>query len=100
MLKGLLAIVCVVVLPACAVVIDSSAAAPIMNTRGQEAPYGFEGSGPIMKFALVGERQWTDRVSGYCEIAHISNLKSGWPYNDEPESHIDKMGCGFRFRIY
>jgi hypothetical protein len=84
----------------CAVVVDTSAAVPILNTRDQPAPYGFAGSGPVVRFALVAERQLSDAITGYCELSDTSNLGSGWPVNNEPEGYIHGIGCGVRIRIF
>jgi hypothetical protein len=94
--KGLLAAFAAVFIHGCAVVADTSASAPVGNTRNG----GFDGRGAVMRFAVVAERHYTDRVSGYCEVWHASNMDSGWPFNNEPESFIDAAGCGVRVRIF
>lgn len=91
---------CLVLLSGCGVFVDMSAGAPVIGTRDREPPYGFAGEGAIVTMALVAERDYSDRLAGYCSFLHVSNSHSGWPFNDVPESSLNSVGCGFKFRLW
>lgn len=86
---------CLVLLSGCGVLVESSAGHPFANTRD-----GFYGDGPIIHMAVIADYQYTSALTGFCEYRHVSNLLSGWPVNDENESEVNSVGCGFRLRFF
>lgn len=77
---------------------DVSAGAAFMGTRDtDETP--FVGEGPIVRMAVGLERDYSDRLTGYCEYQHLSNLLSGRPFNDHEETTVNTAGCGVRYKF-
>lgn len=54
------------------------------------------GNGPVIMF---GVRQEITPAT-YCEYQHISQLKHGWPFNDDQETTFDLVGCGVSFDLW
>lgn len=49
----------------------------------------WQGQGPIVDMAVRREGERT-----FCEYRHTSNLGSGWPFNDDDETTLDRVTCG------
>ncbi len=75
--------------------IDSGMYAPVGNTRSE----GFDGDGLIFKLEVGSHKQWTPTLSGYCSWLHVSNVRSGPPFNNNEESFIQSFGCGGKWVI-
>ena len=97
-LIGLLLLVMVTGCVAPVPYVDVSAGAPFMGTRDtDETP--FVGEGPIVRIAVGLERDYTERLKGYCEYQHLLNLLSGRPFNDDEETTVNTAGCGLRYKF-
>jgi hypothetical protein len=71
---------------------------------GAYQPHGstrdvFPGDGGIAKFQIRNERALTKSITGYCELMHVSNYGSGWPFNDRDEAWVDAHGCGINIKL-
>jgi len=53
----------------------------------------WEGDPPLVRVAA--RQEWNN---GFCEVAHTSNLGSGWPANGDAESYLDTITCGIRIK--
>ena len=53
----------------------------------------WHGRGPVVDVALRREAEHT-----FCEYRHTSNLGSGWPFNDDEETTLDRVTCGVILR--
>ena len=53
----------------------------------------WKGSGPIVDIAFRREGE-----SKFCEYRHTSNLLSGWPFNGDDETTLDRVTCGVILR--
>lgn len=52
----------------------------------------WKGSGPIVDMAVRRESDHT-----FCEYRHTSSLGSGWPFNGDEETTLDRVTCGVIF---
>lgn len=59
--------------------------------------YQWEGDNPAF-LLRVSDRFGRDDRYG-CEYQHVSGLTSGWPFNEEPESSLDFVGCTMAFKL-
>jgi hypothetical protein len=57
---------------------------------------GWKGDGPVVTFRV---RRISEDGVRYCEVAHTSNLASGWPFNDREETYLDAVSCGLRINL-
>lgn len=57
---------------------------------------GWKGDGPVVTFRV---RRISEDGVRYCEVAHTSNLASGWPFNDREETYLDAVSCGLRVNL-
>lgn len=51
----------------------------------------WQGRGGVVDMAVGREGERT-----FCEYRHTSNLATGWPWNGEPETTLDRLTCGVR----
>jgi hypothetical protein len=57
------------------------------------------GGGTGAYFALRYEEQITESITGFAQYSHYSQYEIGVPFNNKPESSLDHIGVGLRFRI-
>lgn len=63
-----------------------------MEISNKGIPWENNGS-PVAVFKV--RQKINDRFN--CEYLHISNWLSGPPFDNEPESHLDTIGCSVSF---
>lgn len=71
--------------------LDVSAGPRIDPIIGQS---DWHGSGPIVEAAV--RKEWDE---WFCQYAHTSNLASGFPFNSDSETTLDRVTCGRSFRL-
>ena len=81
----------VVFLSGCANTHFEAAIGPFIETGLREG--GWEGRGGVVDLAV---RREFDNGWSFCEFRHTSNLMSGWPFNLENESVVDRASCGVK----
>ena len=71
-----------------------------------ETTVGISAGTVILNSAWVGDGALIDFTvkheldnGVFFEYGHTSNLRSGWPFNDNPENNIDRISIGKTFKI-
>jgi hypothetical protein len=88
------AIVALIILAGCANTSFEVAAGSSLNLPWNGNNLEWQGKGPLVEFGIRHEKD-----NWYCELKHTSNLGSGWPFNNEPESWLDRVVCGRTFPL-
>ena len=85
-------LLCTLLLSGCAsTYVEISAGPQVTPIYGSDSWYG---EGPIVDAAI--RRYWDN---WFCEYRHTSNLGSGWPFNNEYETTLDRVTCGRSFAL-
>jgi len=77
---------------ACSPVIDLAVGHKVGSSTF--ADYG--GDNPTLTLRVRQDMKWNTFV----EYEHISHLKNGEPFNDDPELYVDQVNFGIRFKTW